>query len=605
MVKNVVPRGGEGLGLRVWREQEATTVAATDATTISVLKTLHKLDTDFCAVAAALENGEFALWVGSGISRKAPSLGTLVTRAVEFLRQRTVDPATSAKFRPALTSALRYGGVAIADVDAHLGEPFSQWPNYKEIRDALWNRYSELLDVRLQGEPNDFMLWSAVDVREAFSHPAPPACEHLSIAILILEGALQEIASANWDGFIEAAIEQLAGTIAGNLQVVVDPAHLRDAPGKARLLKFHGCIIHATDNPGIYRNFLIAGKTQILNWPEARASAAMRAEVISAATNLKALMVGLSLQDVNLQSVFARARQANPWPWPCVPRAQAHVFCENDIGEGQRQILKTVYADAYNDNIADIEASAHLKAWGEQVLLALVLKLIADKLTVLMRLSVNGKPIATGADELASSLKRLRDAIAVQATGDRTVFANAAITLWSRMISLFRTGELPSAPNAYQLISGSAVSQLANDANVRAASFGELAVALALLADGQSGGLWKLTGPADVDLPAGALTSTATWPGAQPRTIFFVRAAKVALDLQKRGAFANDNTIVIHADDAWHQLQHPGAPSPRRPKRSPGRTGGPTTLHVSITQLADAEPDIAALRKRFASEVTL
>src|SRR6516164_6074334 len=157
------------------------------------------------------------------------------------------------------------------------------------------------------------MLWEAV-VRNAFSDPAPSACEHLSIAILILEGAIQEIASANWDGFIEAAIEQLAGSIAGNLQVVVDPAQLRDAPGKARLLKFHGCTIHATDDPATYRNCLIASKSQILNWPEEQATAAMRAEVISAATNLKTMMVGLSLQDVNLQSVFVRARQANPWP---------------------------------------------------------------------------------------------------------------------------------------------------------------------------------------------------------------------------------------------------------------------------------------------------
>jgi hypothetical protein len=585
--------------------QAIMTVAPKDATAITVLDTLHKLDNDFGAMAKALENGEFALWVGSGISRKAPSLGSLVTRAVEFLRQRTADPATSAKFRPALVSALKYGGVEIANVAAHLDEPFSSWPNYTAVRDTLWNRYSDLLDVRVPGEPADFMLWDAVDVRQAFNHPAPPACEHLSMAVLILEGALQEIASANWDGFIEAAIEQLAGTIAGNLQVVVDPAHLRDAPGKARLLKFHGCIIHATDNPGAYRNFLIASKTQILNWPEAQASAAMRAEVISAATNLKSLMVGLSLQDVNLQSVFVRARQANPWPWPCVPHAQAHVFCENEIGEGQRQILKTVYAGAYNDNIGDIEGSAHLKAWGEQVLLAMALKLIADKLTTLMRFAVADKPIAGEADGLASSIERLRDVIAVQADGDRTAFANAAIALWSRMVNLFRSGELPEKPNAYQIISGTAVGQLANDANVRAASFGELAIALALLAEGQSDGLWQLAGAVHTDLSAGALTTRPSWVGAQPRTLFFVRTAKVALDLQKHGAFTNDNTIVIHADDAWHQLQSTSATSPRRPTRSPGRTGGPTTLHVSITQLVEAEPSLAALRRRFISEVTL
>jgi len=580
-------------------------VAPVDASTISVLQTLHQLDNEFGPMAAAFENGEFALWVGSGISRRAPSLGALVTRAIEFLRGKTADAATSAKFRPALTRALRLAGIEIADVEPHLGEPFPQWPNYVQIRGVLWNKYSDLLDVRLPAEPNDFMLWDAVDVRGAFSHPAPPACEHLSIAILILEGALQEIASANWDGFIEAAIEQLAGAIGGNLQVVVDPAHLRDAPGKARLLKFHGCIIHAGADPATYRKCLVASKTQILNWPEEQAIAAMRTEVISAATNLKAMMVGLSLQDVNLQSVFVRARQTNPWPWPCAPNAQAHVFCENEIGEGQRQMLKTVYADAYNDNIEDIEGSAHLKAWGEQVLLALVLKMIADKLIALMRFSLVGKPIAIAGDDLADSLIRLRDSIAQHAIGDRTVFANAAIALWSRVISLFRTGQLPARPNSYEPISGGSVGQLANDANVRAASFGEFSVAVALLSDGQSNGLWRLTGPASADLAAGALTSTATWAGAQPRTIFLVRSAATALHLQKCGAFAHDNTIVIHADDAWHQLQRPGAVTARTPKRPPGRTGSPTTLHVSIAQLLGTESDVSALRKRFASEVTL
>lgn len=580
-------------------------VAAPDATKITVLETLQKFDHEFEAMANAFGNGEFALWVGSGISRKAPSLGDLVTRAVDFIRARATDADTSATFVPALQRILRLGGVNIADVKAHLGQPFSDWPNYKETRDALWNKYSELLDERIQGEPSDFMLWHAVDVREAFSHPAPPACEHLSIAVLILEGALQEIVSANWDGFIEAAVVQLAGGIAGNLQVVVDPGHLRDAPGKARLLKFHGCIIHATDDPRTYRKCLVASKTQILNWPEEPATAAMRAEVISAATNLKAMMVGLSLQDVNLQSVFVRARQANPWPWPCAPRAPAHVFCENEIGDGQRQMLKTVYADAYNDNIADIEDSAHLRAWGEQVLLALVLKLIAEKLSVLMRCSLVGKAVVADADEIANSLKRLRDEVASRAVGDRTTFANAAIALWSRMISLFRNGQLPANPNAYELISGGPVGQLANDANARATSFGELAIALALLSDGQSNNLWKLTGPVNADLAAGALTSTATWGGAQPRTIFFVRSAAVALDLQKRGAFANDNTIVIHADDAWHQLQPPTSWSVRKPRRAPGRTGGPSTLHVSVSQLVDAEPDVSRLRKRFAEEVML
>ena len=95
----------------------------------------------------------------------------------------------------------------------------------------------------------------------------------------------------------------------------------------------------------------------------------MQTEVLSAATNLKALMIGLSLQDVNLQAVFSRARYANPWPWPCAPKAQGHVFCEDTIGDGQRTMLKMVYAEKYNEYADDIEGSAHLRCWPEQVLL--------------------------------------------------------------------------------------------------------------------------------------------------------------------------------------------------------------------------------------------
>ena len=148
---------------------------------------------------------------------------------------------------------------------------------------------------------------------------------------------------------------------------MVDPGHLRDAPGKARLLKFHGCVIHATQNPASYRKFLTASATQITDWQGNPNFAAMRNEVISIATNHKALMVGLSLQDNNLQWVFSVARRANAWPWPCTPRAQGHVFCEDEIGDGQRAMLKTVYADSYNNFIAEIEASAHLRSWPEQV----------------------------------------------------------------------------------------------------------------------------------------------------------------------------------------------------------------------------------------------
>ena len=93
------------------------------------------------------------------------------------------------------------------------------------------NCNAKLLDIRIAGEAEDYILWNAVDIRAAFAHPNPPAAAHLAIAMLILEGAVHEIASGNWDGFIEAALARLSGGAANLIQVIVDPDHLRDAAG--------------------------------------------------------------------------------------------------------------------------------------------------------------------------------------------------------------------------------------------------------------------------------------------------------------------------------------------------------------------------------------
>lgn len=581
--------------------------AISGATSATVLDMLGKLDGDFATMADAFFEGEFALWLGSGISfDRAPSLGDIIGRAIEFLRARAIDPVTQAKFEPAFNEALKLSEIDLVRVNPHLAATFAAWP--QDIRDdiinILWNKYSELLDIRIPSEPEDYILWKAVNIREAFEKPNSPGSVHLSIAILILEGALREIASANWDGFIEAAMARLAGGLPGNLQVVVDPAHLRDAPGKARLLKFHGCIVHATEKPDLYRQFLVGSETQITNWPQSQFYAAMRNEVVSVATNFRALMTGLSLQDGNLQAVFSAARQTNPWNWPCVP--QAHVFCENEIVDGQRKMLKTTYAGTYNDAIDEIEASAHLKAWGEQVLLALVLRVVGAKLSELVRLVLATRPIAAESNVLTDALVALRDQVAALAIDDRTDFAEKAISVWSRLISLFRTGFLPAAPNAYEVLSSGSPRHLADDQNARAAAFGELGIALALLQRGQNEGRWTLRLPDDANLSSGALSAIASWDGATARTIFFARTAGVAIDLKKQGAFANDNTIVIHADDAWHQMtQNSGSGSARTQSRAPGRIGSVETRHVSIAQILNAETDVIGLHSQFVAGIAL
>lgn len=223
------------------------------ATTITVSDVLAKFDTLFASVARGIENGEFALWVGSGISRRAPSLGDLIAKAIEFLRQRAMEAGTQAQFRPALIEALELANQHVATLEPRFGDPFEAWPEKAVIVNALWENYSRVLDIRIPQQPSDYVLWDAIDIRQAFAAPKPPAAQHLCIAILVLEGAVRSIASGNWDGFIEAALERLGGGAPSIVQVVVDPDHMRDPPGRATLLKFHGCIVHAAADPGTFR----------------------------------------------------------------------------------------------------------------------------------------------------------------------------------------------------------------------------------------------------------------------------------------------------------------------------------------------------------------
>lgn len=579
------------------------------ASEITVREVLAKFDAEYAPVASAVENGEFAFWVGSGISRQAPNLGNLIERAFDYIRERAIDPATTATFMPALEEALGLAEVEPTRVQPQYGQPLAVWPEHDVIVRRLWNKYSRVLDIRIAGTEADFILWDAIDIRQAFEHPEPPAAEHLCIAILILEGAVQAIASANWDAFIETAVERLSNGVPGVVQVVVDPNQIRGPAGRARLLKFHGCIVHAAREPLAFRRFLTGSYTQIMDWPERADFAAMRNAVVGLATAHKTLVLGLSIQDNNLQALFARAKAVHAWPWPCAPAAPAHVFCEDSIQQGQRDVLRLTYSEAYNDDPAGIHQATLLRAWGEKVLISLVLKLLADKLTRLMELNLTAlgkKPIAGTLESLLTALRNDISDLAVPAPGiqSRTASVNRGIALWSRMLSLFRGGALPANPDAYEALSNSTPNLIAADQNAQAMSLGRLGVALALLQYGRAAGLWNLRQPEANDLASGAMTAHASRPDGVDRPLFVVKSATEAIALKSNGAFANDDAIVVHADDTWHQMLGGGA-SARRVRAAPGRTGRVGETHVSLGDLLARCGDAATLQQQFVAEMML
>lgn len=331
----------------------------------------------------------------------------------------------------------------------------------------------------------------------------------------------------------------MSGGVSGVLQVVVDPNDLRTPPGQARLLKFHGCIVHATQDPKAFRRFLTGSHTQIVGWPERAAFAAMRNAVVNLATTQKTLVLGLSIQDNNLQTLFARANEAQAWPWPCAPAAPAYVFCEDKIQLGQRDVLRLSYGDAYNDDPAAIHDATLLRAWGETVLIALVLKLLCDTVTRLMELGLEALEKESMANALAPLLKALRNEIAQFAiptpgVQTRTDFVNRAIILWSRILSLFRSGALPANVEAYETVSSSTLNLIAANQNAQVAGLGRLGVALSLLQHGRAAGYWELRPPASLDLVSGAMTARAARQDAMERPLFLVKSATDAIALKTR-----------------------------------------------------------------------
>jgi hypothetical protein len=241
---------------------------APSAATISVCEILGLLDGPFLAFAEGVAEDRYALWLGSGISfGRVDGLKKVVPRVIEFLRAQVVAGEPACRFKSALEDALALAQLSDEEkrrVD--LKRPFVEWPDADAIVGRLIGNYARLLDITVDGEAEDYVLWGGVDIVATFANPAvEPDVEHFCIGILILEGVSSDIASANWDGLIEKAVDALTkGQPA--IVVCVRPEDLREPQLKARLFKFHGCAVKARFDEAAFRPYLIGRQSQIYGW---------------------------------------------------------------------------------------------------------------------------------------------------------------------------------------------------------------------------------------------------------------------------------------------------------------------------------------------------
>lgn len=573
---------------------ERADLSATDAATISVAQVLDLLDGPFRSFATGLYRQRYALWLGSGISRdRVPGLPELVLRVVEHLRSRADFTNESCAFARAFWASLHLASLSpLEKPGIDPSSPVESWAIADVISTRLTGAYADLLNIRVEGEPPDYLLWNALDVVGVYAaEDLEPDCEHLCIALLVLDSAVQSMVSANWDGLIEAAVGELAGPAAHQaLSVCVLPRDLQEEQGRSTMYKIHGCALLARENETDYRSLLIGRVRQIAGWPAGLSSDAAKARLIDLARTKRTFMVGLSAQDTNIQFIFAQDPERGGWSWPCDP--PSHVFAEQHIGPSQRLLLQLAYGQTYDEHSSEIEAAALLQAFAKPLLVALVLDLMASKLIACLEATewLGGRCV-----DLVSGIVGLRDLAAAGADGDRLDYVRSMVAHVSRGVSIFRDGRPPTpATTAYRSLYPNPIAQLEHDQDLVASGLVGLAAALGAIGVGVARSDWSLQLGELASDDAGVLRLSAE---SEARLYFAAN----------HGAAAEFVSTVVDPRDAGDIVvinsQSPVRRQTRSPSSTVGRSGGTGFHEVGMADLLVECESVEHLLQRLREEV--
>lgn len=569
-------------------------MAMPPAATISVRATLAMLDGEKREIADGVANDQYVFWLGSGISReRMPDLRDLAKRVLGTLQGLVVAGDPDCRFRKALNSVVVLAQPS-PDEWARINfdqEPAS-WPDYDVLAARLVNNYARMLNVTVDGEQPDYLLWNVLDAAHVYADPSTePDAEHLCLAALAIEGVASEMPTANWDNLIERAVQSLAG-VQPVLRVVVAPNDVRWNRLRANLYKFHGCAQSAIDNEGQFRGLLVARSSQINGW--AAQNPVMAPFLINFIVTRPTLMLGLSAQDSNIQGLFAAAQATMAWPWPSNPPAYA--FSENALGADQECLLQNVYHQDFSPaNRPQMEAEALVQAYAKPLLLSLYLYVVTAKLKALIGIGAPGLTLIDR-DKLHDGLEQARNLVADGVSPNAVIVAEL-FAHFGRAVTMLRNGSLPDPVNGtYSPITTEPLHRMPADMTLSGSGVCQFAIASGLIGLGLARGLWTAAKADLADDTSGAVVLNGR---SGPAKIYFAASAQAAIRLGTNGLIAdNDDAVIIHSHE------NP-PPMPRYPRRAPGRTGLANIREVSIEALMDGGTEVEDLLARFRNQVAL
>ena len=564
------------------------------AAAITIRATLAMLDGAKREIAEAVANDQYVFWLGSGISRgRMPDLRNLAKRVLLTLQGRIEQTDPNCRYRKALAAVVALAtpsGDELAGID--YSQSSDQWPVFETLATRLVNNYARMLNVTVDGEELDFLLWDVLDAANVYSDPAiEPDAEHLCLAALAIEGVASEMPSANWDPLVERAVSILAGN-QPVLRTAVTPQSTRCNRRRANLYKFHGCAQAARDDAAKFRSLLVARQNQITRW--VANNPVMGNFLTHLIVTKPTFMLGLSAQDSNIQGLFAAAEAQMAWRWPAHPPAYA--FAENALGGDHESLLQNVYRLDYTPvTRPQMETEALVQAYAKPLLLSLLLYVVTAKLKMLVGHGALGLS-AGDRQKLHDGLIHARNHIAdgLTATAEAVL---ELLQLSGRAMTMLREGALPVAANGlYTPISPDPVDRMPADPTLAGGGVCQFAVASGLIGLGLQRRLWTARKPDAADAASGALVLVGR---SGPAKIYFAANPQAAIRLGTNGLVADSDDAVI-----VHSLEN--APfMPRSPLRPPGRTGLAAIREVSVVELLAGGTEVEDLLERFRSKVAL
>ncbi len=565
-----------------------------NASSITIKETLDLLDGDYAGVAHGVVEGSYALWLGSAISReRVIGLDGVLAKLLEYLRTQATDQA-HCRFRQALDSIIDKAALQEAErAQIDYTVPTTDWDCIKILLSRLWKQYSSVLSVEIDGEPLDFLLWDGLDFPNTFSAQEPDA-EHLAIGMLALEGAATELATANWDGLIEAAMREL-GHDETFYRITVTGADLRNPAAAARLYKFHGCALRAIAEENKYRPLLIARSSQITGWNTDNRFTIARNQLGALVQAKRTLMIGMSAQDENIKHLFATVNQQNGWQW--TDEQTPIVFAADKIGEDQRDLLIVVYGqEVYEANRETICTAARLRAYAKPLLLALLLEVLTAKLSVLASDAHAPNLDDAAHDAVGAGLRALRDRAAEAGDTDRIGFTRKIASSVARARHQLQNGSSAVGIQPYFSLSDQPAHLMKGKLALQSSGQREAAVALGLIGL-EEGSAWTTSVDDPADSRSGALRISTDVASAR----VFLAANDVTINsLLSCGAFdeTDADTVVICSGEVTSRQQ-------RSPSASRRGASSPGPRYVAFGPMLGNTASLDELRESFRGEVGL